>query len=132
MARLHGRWGHNVRPGNTDPYYYYGSAYVYAPDDGQSKDAGTKGRGTANKKSKRQQQGKTVIYRICDPDGKTLYTCSERKWERLLPEIRQTLPADAFVFEPLRIRLLYTLSELGFGSNAAFTQWCSKLSKSSP
>lgn len=138
MVRLHGSWGHYVRPGKTDPFYH-GSAYVYGSTDSQSQAKPTKKKKRKKKKTavtakqkKHDVRAKPVsagMYVILDVNGKAIYQCGKYKLDRLRPRLHELLLRGCYRFSARGIRLNTELIVLGYQNNQDFAHRCSELVK---
>lgn len=136
MVRLHGSWGHYVRPGKTDPFYH-GSAYIYGSTDSQSQAKPTKKKKRKKKKTavaatqkNKDARAKSVssgMYVILDVNGKAVYQCGNYKWDRLHPRLHELLPRGCYRFNARGIRLNTELIVLGCQNNQDFAHRCSAL-----
>lgn len=125
MARVHGRWGHYVRPGVSDPVYN-GSFWRYN-EDGAASISGNSSEKKRKKRKQRPSTGKelsTSSLVVYDVNGKVLYHCGKKKSIDAWPRIINTFPANSFMRSGNEVRLLQELSTLGFRSAVEFGQFC--------
>lgn len=122
MARMHGSWGHYVRPGISDPVYNR-SWWRRNEDDAEP----TYSKSNVKKRKKKRVKSKTpsissfVVYSV---DGKVLYQCGKKKAPKAKSRIVKLLPAGSYTWSGNTIRLNWGLSSLGFKSAAEFTKCC--------
>ena len=96
MVRIHGSWGHFVRPGKTDPKRY-----------GTAEAMGLKKRKKRRRKAD-MGSAKPGEFRVWGEDGGLLYNCAEKKAGPVRELILQNLPVEAFDEVEGRIRKAHT------------------------
>ena len=115
MAKVHGSWGHYVRPGRSDPVYN-GSWWRYN-DDGSER---SKGHGESPSEG-RPPHAAFIVY---GANGKVLYHCGKGKAANAKERVKRMLPSGSYTSRAGVIRLRRDLSSLGYSSASEFASCC--------